>query len=189
VFILFVKSNMKVLHLVPSAFEYYDDIRSRVSGWLNHMPEFGVEVEVVTIYYGTTAQGMKKQAAAESPKSKFIGRVEHNLLPQFYQQAHTFVLPSKNEGMSNAALEALASGLPLVVSGTGGMQELVTEGMNGCFIDPENPEAFAATLVSLAENPEKLLSLGQESRRRAELRDWNQVATHFKDALEQSLRQ
>ena len=67
---------MKVLHLVPSAFEYYDDIRSRVSGWLNHMPEFGVEVEVVTIYYGTTAQGMKKQTAAESPKSKFIGRVE-----------------------------------------------------------------------------------------------------------------
>lgn len=119
---------------------------------------------------------------------QFLGRVEHQLLPQFYQQVHTFVLPSKNEGMSNAALEALASGLPLLVSGTGGMQELVTDGENGYFIDPENTETFAEKLVALASDTEKLISMGSESRRRAELRGWNQVALHFKEALEQSMK-
>lgn len=118
---------------------------------------------------------------------QFVGRVEHYLLPQFYQKAHVFVLPSKNEGMSNAALEALASGLPLVVSGTGGMQELVTEGRNGCFVDPENTEAFATTLADLAGNEGNLTAFGWESRRRAELRGWDKVAQRFRIALERCI--
>lgn len=114
---------------------------------------------------------------------QFLGRVEHQLLPQFYQQAHVFVLPSKNEGMSNSALEALASGLPLLVSGTGGMQELVIDGENGYFIDPENTEAFAEKIMTLASSTERLISLGNESRRRAELRGWDKVALHFRQVL------
>lgn len=121
-------------------------------------------------------------------KVQFLGRVEHYLLPQFYQKVHAFVLPSKNEGMSNSALEALACGLPLVVSGTGGMEELVTEGKNGCFIDPENTETFAKTLTDLATNQANLSAFGWESRRRAELRGWDKVAAHFKTALEQSIK-
>lgn len=120
-------------------------------------------------------------------KVKFLGRVEHVLLPQFYQQAHVFVLPSKNEGMSNSALEALASGLPLVVSGTGGMQELVADGENGLFIDPELTASFAEALVSLAQHPDSLISFGQESRRRAELRGWDKAAERFRQVLVQSI--
>ncbi len=119
---------------------------------------------------------------------EFLGRVEHQLLPQFYHQAHVFVLPSKNEGMSNAALEGLASGLPLVVSGTGGMQELVTDGVNGYFIDPENVESFASTLAALASDRERLAAFGAESRRRAELRGWDKVAQNFRRTLEQSIK-
>jgi len=115
---------------------------------------------------------------------KFLGRIEHDRLVDYYRQAHIFVLPSKNEGMSNSALEALACGLPLVVSGTGGMQELVTEGENGCFIDPEDTAAFARALSDLAASPDRIRTFGIESRRRAEARGWRQVATRFKDVLE-----
>ncbi len=119
---------------------------------------------------------------------KFLGRIEHDALSRFYQEAHVFVLPSKNEGMSNAALEALASGLPLVVSGTGGMQELVTDGKNGLFIDPELTAPFAEALVSLAQNQGSLITFGRESRRRAEERSWGKVAQNFERILEQSLK-
>lgn len=128
-----------------------------------------------------------KELGIES-QVKFLGRVEHHLLPSFYQEAHVFVLPSKNEGMSNAALEALASGLPLIVSGTGGMQELVTDGENGLFIDPELTAPFAEALVSLAKNQGSLISFGKESRRRAELRGWDKVAESFRRVLEESTR-
>lgn len=113
---------------------------------------------------------------------KFLGRIEHRLLPPFYQQAHVFVLPSKNEGMSNAALEALASGLPLVVSGTGGMSELVTEGENGFFIDPDDTTGFARTLNRFAEDRSLSERLGMESRKRAEARSWSAVAEAFLSA-------
>lgn len=119
---------------------------------------------------------------------KFFGRVEHSLLPQFYREAHAFVLPSKNEGMSNAALEALASGLPLVVSATGGMEELVTDGANGFFIDPELTVPFAETLVSLAQHQETLIASGKESRRRAELRGWDTIAGKFQNVLAAAIR-
>lgn len=132
-----------------------------------------------------TLEARVKELGIET-QVKFLGRVEHHLLPSFYQEAHVFVLPSKNEGMSNSALEALASGLPLIVSGTGGMQELVTDGKNGLFIDPELTAPFAEALVSLAQNQGSLISFGRESRRRAEERSWNKVALRFKVVLEQA---
>jgi glycosyltransferase involved in cell wall biosynthesis len=119
------------------------------------------------------------QALGIADRVKFIGRVEHGQLAGNYQRAHAFVLPSKNEGMSNSALEALASGLPLIVSGTGGMAELVTDGANGLFIEPENPESFAAALARIADEPEFATQLGVESRRRAEERSWSAVAEKF----------
>lgn len=121
-------------------------------------------------------------------KVKFIGRVEHEQLAAYYQRSHVFVLPSKNEGMSNSVLEALASGLPLIVSGTGGMAELVTDGANGLFINPENTELFAIALVRIADEPEFSKSLGMESRRRAEERSWNKVAKNFLEVLEGSVK-
>lgn len=118
---------------------------------------------------------------------KFLGRVEHDQISAVYQQAHVFVLPSKNEGMSNSTLEALASGLPLIVSGTGGMQELVVEGVNGYFIDPDNTESFAEALLRFADDSSSISSYGAESRSRALARGWGKVADHFKQALEESV--
>lgn len=128
------------------------------------------------------------RALGITERVKFLGRVEHRALAGYYQRAHVFVLPSKNEGMSNSVLEALASGLPLIVSGTGGMQELVTDGVNGYFIDPEAPATFAEKLAVLANYPETIVTFGTESRRRAEERSWKTVAKNFKTVLENSRR-
>ena len=113
----------------------------------------------------------------------FIGRVEHEHLPEAYRSAHVFVLPSKNEGMSNSALEALACGLPLIVSGTGGMQELVSNGANGFFVDPDDTEAFADALLRFVTDRDIVAAYGTESRRRAEARSWRAVADRFSDVI------
>lgn len=113
----------------------------------------------------------------------FIGRVEHEHLPEAYRSAHVFVLPSKNEGMSNSALEALACGLPLIVSGTGGMQELVSNGANGFFVDPDDTEAFADALLRFVTDRDIVAAYGTESRRRAEARSWRAVADRFSGVI------
>jgi glycosyltransferase involved in cell wall biosynthesis len=51
----------------------------------------------------------------------------------YYQLADVFVLPSKNEGMSNALLEGLATGLPSIVTPVSGSVDLVEDGVNGYF--------------------------------------------------------
>ncbi|MBP7811501.1 MAG: glycosyltransferase family 1 protein, partial [Candidatus Moranbacteria bacterium] len=67
-------------------------------------------------------------------------------------------------------------------------QELVTEGENGCFIDPEDMVAFARVLSDLAASPERIQAFGIESRRRAEARGWEQVAAQFKSVLGSVIR-
>lgn len=129
------------------------------------------------------------RALGIAEKIKFIGRVEHDRLAGYYQRSHVFVLPSKNEGMSNSALEALSSGLPLLVSGTGGMQELVTDGVNGYFIDPHQPAAFAEKMVALADHPDTISIFGMESRRRAEAHSWSTVARDFRTVLDEARRE
>lgn len=118
---------------------------------------------------------------------KFFGRIEHDYVGACYSQTHVFVMPSKNEGMSNSALEAMASGLALVVSNTGGMQELVTDGGNGFIIDPNDPESFAEILLRFVNNTSLIATFGMASRRRAEARGWGNVAQQFRTILEKGI--
>lgn len=68
-----------------------------------------------------------------------------------------FVLPSHGEGLPNALMEAMASGLPCVASNVGAMGELLIQGETGMLIDPGNPSELADRLEEL---------LGQEDLRR-----------------------
>ncbi len=79
-----------------------------------------------------------------------------------------FVLPSVAEGMSNSLLEAMASGLPCVVSGVGGNTDLVTPGSNGALVLEPTPEAWSAALLSLLRDPAEARRLGRNALARVE---------------------
>jgi len=65
-----------------------------------------------------------------------------------------FVLPSGYEGLPNAAIEALAMGVPLVANAVGDVPDLVEMGRTGRFIDGTGPEAVAAAVASCLEDAE-----------------------------------
>ena len=67
------------------------------------------------------------EAAGVGRAVRFVGYVAREAIAGHYASAHAFVLPSYNEGMSVATLEAMAAGLPLVVTRTGGTADLVAE--------------------------------------------------------------
>lgn len=75
-----------------------------------------------------------------------------------------FVLPSLAEGISNTILEAMASGLPAVVTGVGGNAELVTHGRTGLVVPPADARAMAEALLQLAQAPDKAAAMGQAGR-------------------------
>jgi sugar transferase (PEP-CTERM/EpsH1 system associated) len=81
---------------------------------------------------------------------------------------HVFALSSRREGISNTVLEAMASGLPVVASATGGNLELVVPGTTGMLVPPENSSALADALLSYANDAALRAEHGRGARARAE---------------------
>jgi glycosyltransferase involved in cell wall biosynthesis len=80
------------------------------------------------------------------------------------------VLCSHQEGFSNAILEAMAAGLPMIVTDVGGNAEAVLAGETGLVVPPSHPEALAEALVSLARDPLLRKAFGEAGRARLETR-------------------
>lgn len=114
-------------------------------------------------------------------KVDFIGLVPHEELPPYFEKADVFVLPSLNEGMSNSMLEALASGLPLVATDTGGTRELVKEEKNGFIIKMKDSSDLAEKIEKLIGNNDLRKKMGEESRKKAENMSWEKVAKEYVD--------
>lgn len=128
------------------------------------------------------AEPANRQQAGElglAERVRFIGYVPREEIARRYAAAHAFVLPSYNEGMSVATLEAMAAGLPLVVTRTGGAAELVEEGENGWIVDWADVEALAAHLRWLVLDRELARRLGAASRRRAEQFSWEAATRNY----------
>ncbi len=113
---------------------------------------------------------------------EFVGIIPHEKVLPYYQEATLFVFPSLNEGMSNAMLEALATGLPLVSTNTGGASELVFENKNGFIIKFKNSADIAEKLDKLINNPKLIKDMSMESRKIAEKMSWESVAKQYRKA-------
>jgi phosphatidyl-myo-inositol dimannoside synthase len=111
----------------------------------------------------------------------FVGYVPREDIPCRYAAAHVFALPSFNEGMALAALEAMGAGLPLVVTRTGGTQELVQEGVNGFTFDWGDVPALTSHLGRLAADRALARKMGAASRARAGRFTWEGIASTFFD--------
>ena len=83
-------------------------------------------------------------------------------------QMDVFVLSSLREGISNTILEAMAAGLPVVATRTGGNPELVVDGVTGFLVDPGSSDALAAAISRYLEQPGLLAVHGAAARARVE---------------------
>jgi glycosyltransferase involved in cell wall biosynthesis len=78
-----------------------------------------------------------------------------------------FALPSVSEGLAISLIEAMALGRPAVVTGVGGLTEVVEHGKQGLVIDPGNPTALADAIVTLLHDENQRRKLGEAGRLRA----------------------
>ncbi|MFA5961751.1 MAG: glycosyltransferase family 4 protein [Parcubacteria group bacterium] len=119
-------------------------------------------------------------------KVSFTGLVDPNTeYVHHHQASDVFVLPSDNEGMSNNMLEAMASGMPIIMTPTGGADELIVEGANGYIVKFKDGNDIAEKLEKLINNPELTKSMGMESRKIAEKMSWKSVAEQYFAVYEQ----
>ena len=117
---------------------------------------------------------------------KFLGRRED--VAQLLLQADIFVQYSTSEGLSRSILEAIASGLPVVVSDVGGNRELVENGENGFLVSANDPNELYKALETLVTSPELRRDMGNKSAARSkETFDFNQCSSEYIDLYQRLL--
>lgn len=115
---------------------------------------------------------------------RFSSYIPHDELLETYREFHAYVQPSTVEVVGLAALEALASGLALVVSDIGGLKDIVQDGQNGYRVPAADPVALAGAIRMLANNPADVERMGVESHKRArELFSWEVVTEKYVNAI------
>ena len=99
-----------------------------------------------------------------APSVTFVGQRQD--VPDLLNAADIFVLPSHSEGVSRSLLEAMALGLPVVVSEAGGSPEVVQHEVNGLLVPVKDPQALAQALRRLLDHPPLAARLGQAAAQR-----------------------
>ena len=130
---------------------------------------------------GEGNMGAELKALAEKLKVseyiEFLGYVPHNEISNYYSTSDVFVLPSRNEGMSNTVLEAMASGLPVITTDTGGTRELIDG--NGIIVPSEDSDVISEAVLRLINDHKLRVSRGMKSRKIAENMSWKKVADAY----------
>jgi len=106
-----------------------------------------------------------------------LGIVPAEEMPGLYRESDIFVSASLQEGMSNAMLEAMASGIPIVTTRCEGMEELIAD--NGIVVEKAAVEPIAREIANLAGNEERYHRMCAAARKKAELFSWNNVANQY----------
>lgn len=121
-----------------------------------------------------------QQYIAESHLShvvKLIGSVSADKMPELYRQHHLYVSATATEGMSNAMLEALASGLPVITTPAEGTAELIPD--SDWFIHTPTPEAIAEKILGIIQDTKQIIGYRRAARSQAEKFNWYNTAKHY----------
>jgi D-inositol-3-phosphate glycosyltransferase len=111
-----------------------------------------------------------------APFVDFIGAKDQSLLPYYYTAASAVLVPSDYESFGMVALEAMASGTPVIASEVGGLAFLVEDDKTGFLVPSRDPAALADRIVRLLQSPEKQAYMRRESAELARRYTWTVIA-------------
>ena len=116
----------------------------------------------------------------------FTGMVSHEEQPRYYKTADIFCAPATSrESFGLILLEAMATGKPIVATNIEGFANVVTEGEEGLLVPPMNNNALAAALLTLLQDKEKRLQMGQKGIITAQKYRWEDISQRILDFYEE----
>ncbi|MDX1991458.1 MAG: glycosyltransferase [bacterium] len=106
----------------------------------------------------------------------FLGAKDHQWLAYYYAAATTVIMPSDYESFGMVALEAMASGTPVIASGVGGLAFLVEDERTGFLVPVREPAALAERIIALLTHPQQREEMGQNAAELARTYAWSNIA-------------
>ena len=112
--------------------------------------------------------------------TNFVGYLRGLELASAYASADAFVFPSRTETLGLVLLEAMAAGCPVVAARSGGIPDIVTDGVNGYMFDPSDENGAITATIRLLEAKEEREILRQNARIEAEKWGWAAASAQLK---------
>jgi glycosyltransferase involved in cell wall biosynthesis len=119
----------------------------------------GTDAHLVIVGEGPERAAIEAATARYGLQARVTLAGHQNQVQSYYDAADFFLMPSHSEGSPNALLEAIAAGVPVIASRTGGIPEIITHEATGLLTPPRNPPALAAAIRSLLGHPERAAAL------------------------------
>lgn len=141
--------------------EKYPEVKFSIAGAIDDNPG-GITREQLNVW--------KKEGHVD-----FLGQITD--VKGYLTELSVFVLPSYREGIPRSTQEAMSIGRPVITTDVPGCRETINHGLNGFMIPPWNVELLAEAMINFIVNPQQVISMGKESRRMAEEKFDENVAT------------
>ena len=155
---------------------------------INQNPDERSKIQLVMVGDGPLRNGLMNELreAALEEISSFPGACDN--IPELLREIDVFVLPSRNEGISNTILEAMATGLPVIGTRVGGTPEIVLDGITGVLTKDEDVSGLASAISRYVEDPELRQRHGIAARERVQA-DFSleSMVTRYLDVYRQCL--
>ncbi|MDD5069622.1 MAG: glycosyltransferase family 4 protein [Candidatus Omnitrophica bacterium] len=137
------------------------------------------DLELTIVGEGKLSDQLENMVYSLGLKQKVIFKkqVSHNKMPQIYNRADLYILPSFNEGMSNTILEAMASGLAIIATDTGGVSSLIAD--NGLVIKKGSVSAIVEAITYFLQNRALIPLTGAKSRSTVMEKGWPAVSESY----------
>ncbi len=129
------------------------------------------DLHFVVVGTGPYLEEMKRDLSGVS--AIFTGDLRGEALAEAFASADLFVFPSTTDTFGNVVLEAQASGLPVIVTDSGGPQENMVPGETGWVVRGNSDQSLREAIRTLISKPEKLLRMGKAARRYMESRSFD----------------
>ncbi len=138
---------------------------------------------LVVVGDGSEAGALRRRVASAglTDRVELPGRLEPSEVAARLAGADVVVVPSRADAAPLVVLEAWRSGRPLVATVRGGPPEIVTDGVDGVLVDPQDTQALAAAVLGLLDDPERAGRIGAAGRRRVEDFTWERVVDRYED--------
>lgn len=118
---------------------------------------------------------LRRKLERALPDAVFAGHCTGEALSRWYASADLFVFPSTTETFGNVVQEALASGVPAVVSDRGGPRTVIRPGVSGLVARANDPDHLAEQVGRLLSDPEQRTTMARAARRQTEGQSWARV--------------
>lgn len=118
------------------------------------------------------------------PNCEVVGRVPHEEVKKYYEQASIFCLPTKLEPFGIALLEAFSYQLPVVATNIGAVPDFVIHGKNGYLVQPGNVPELTQALLNLIDDPDKCRAFGKHGLELVKNKySWEKVGANMKEII------